>query len=312
MDATLAPSPSFFPPQSSAGYIIPSSYSSHTSHSTFSHPASLSPHSTPPEPSNLSSSSSQEMSSDNSTEKESLSATRPTMQYEVAEQATRISGNSPPNCSAIVTSFDKIPSPGDNSSRLLRPPNLPTHLFPDTSSIQLQNPPRSFPPAQVSPMFQTIPPPNRPDLQMRPKSTCLPPNRLHCDPTDRNKAIPDNLAATYIPSPEYFNKQPFNKPYVPTGDFFSNSSHKEKFSFKDTLGKMLSKKPAGDSPHPTKRTKFTAEQVRILEHFYQSVNKYVTGANKGTLCQVTGLELSTILMWFQNKRAREKKLRTSC
>ena len=124
-----------------------------------------------------------------------------------------------------------------------------------------------------------------------------------------DKAIPDNLAAGYLPYPDMMSK-----PYIPSGDFFTNSSAKERFnfSFKETIGKMLAKKKSAPDNNPTgKRTKFSNEQIRVLEHYYHNVNKYVTGTNKGTLCQVTGLELSTILMWFQNKRAREKKQKTN-
>jgi hypothetical protein len=130
-----------------------------------------------------------------------------------------------------------------------------------------------------------------------------------------DKAIPDNLAAGYMPYIDKYSDM-LSKPYIPGGDFFTHSSAKERFnfSFKETIGKMLSKKKnnaAADSNPTGKRTKFSNEQIRVLEHYYHNVNKYVTGTNKSTLCQVTGLELSTILMWFQNKRAREKKQKTN-
>lgn len=200
--------------------------------------------------------------------------------------------------------------------RYLKPPNLPPHLFPDTRSFQNppHHPPRSanLPPQSFYPMGNNHLTRSESD-NVRPKSACVRTDFSNFP----DKAIPENLAATYMPPPDCYNKpssemnKPFNKPFIPTSDFLASSSHK--FSFKDTLGKMLSKKRSNcEAINPTgKRTKFTAEQVRILEHFYLSVNKYVTGSNKGTLCQVTGLELNTILMWFQNKRAREKKQKTN-
>ncbi|KAL5252328.1 hypothetical protein ACHWQZ_G015186 [Mnemiopsis leidyi] len=217
-----------------------------------------------------------------------------------------------------------------------RPPNLPSHLFPnDTRPLQFHTPPptRGFqPPLPPAPRSANLPSHHvRQDLlqSMRSnvKQESLPQLDMgYFDPArnlgehglSRNtagmsmdKAIPDNLAAGYLPYPDLINK-----PYFPSSDLFSSGSAKERFnfSFKETIGKMLSKKKPGSTSesNPTgKRTKFSNEQIRVLEHYYHNVNKYVTGSNKGTLCQVTGLELSTILMWFQNKRAREKKQKTN-
>ena len=237
-----------------------------------------------------------------------------------------------------------------------RPPNLPSHLFPnDTRPLQFHTPPptRGFqPPLPPAPRSANLPSHHvRQELlqSMRPNVKQEPLPQLdmgYFDPArglgehglsrntvgehglsrhtvgehglSRNtvgmsmdKAIPDNLAAGYLPYPDLMNK-----PYLPAGDLFSTGSAKERFnfSFKETIGKMLSKKKPGTASesNPTgKRTKFSNEQIRVLEHYYHNVNKYVTGTNKGTLCQVTGLELSTILMWFQNKRAREKKQKTN-
>ena len=229
----------------------------------------------------------------------------------------------------------KAPHPAHRPPHLGgRPPNLPSHLFPnDTRPLQFHTPPptRGFqPPLPSGPRSANLPLHNvRGDFlqTMRPKQEPMPQldmgyfdaaRSLGEGGLSRNtvnmpldKAVPDNLAAGYLPYPDIMSK-----PYIPGGEFFTNSSAKERFnfSFKETIGKMLSKKKntaASDINPAGKRTKFSNEQIRVLEHYYQNVNKYVTGTNKGTLCQVTGLELSTILMWFQNKRAREKKQKTN-
>ena len=211
---------------------------------------------------------------------------------------------------------------------LNRPPNLPSHLFPPASRPLQFNPhqqgydnrPLSRPPPVSAPLGFD-PRPSMGQHQADPRSA--PPQAFFPDRLPSDKAIPDFLAAGYIPPPDMFNK-----PYP---------SEKSSFSFKDTIGKMLSKRKHHPDPHAHdprnphvhdphnahdprnqtcntssvanngKRTKFSGDQIRVLEHFYHQVNKYVTGSNKATLCQVTGLELNTVLMWFQNKRAREKK-----
>ena len=159
-----------------------------------------------------------------------------------------------------------------------KPPNLPPYYFPNSKKLHFNMP-------------QNMPPPG----------------------AGGDKAIPDSLASSYL-TPGDINALMRQQ--------VIQNHHQSPFksglsSLKDTMGKFLGgRKRYHDVPFtaPTetpstsgKRTKFTTEQIRILDHYYHNINKYVVGTNKATLRQMTGLELNTILMWFQNKRAREKK-----
>eukprot|EP00794_Sanderia_malayensis_P009694 gene9694-10685_t len=56
------------------------------------------------------------------------------------------------------------------------------------------------------------------------------------------------------------------------------------------------------------RTTFTAPQVRMLELAFRE-SWYPTGEKRVMLAKATGLPADRIRVWFQNRRAKEKRLR---
>ena len=61
---------------------------------------------------------------------------------------------------------------------------------------------------------------------------------------------------------------------------------------------------AGQTRH--QRTLFTAEQITRLQAEF-ALDRYLTAARRGALAAELNLTLTQVKIWFQNKRAKEKK-----
>nr|ADO22656.1 homeobox transcription factor HD60 [Mnemiopsis leidyi] len=63
-----------------------------------------------------------------------------------------------------------------------------------------------------------------------------------------------------------------------------------------------------NKPFRRHRTRFNDEQVAAMERYYTNISRYARPDNGlPELIRETGLTHDTIMLWFQNKRARDKR-----
>ena len=157
-------------------------------------------------------------------------------------------------------------------TELSNPPPLPDlSTFPDLTSL-----------LPTSPTF--IPPPPPATLHSFPAVTCS------------SESLPPLMYPTSVAPP------PTCLPPPP-----STSPSTKPISFTDYSLPAATKSRAGPvRPERRSRTKFTPEQLEFLETEYQKY-EFAVADRKVELAKETGVPPRTIALWFQNRRAKERR-----